>query len=975
MRAVLAACAGAALMPAVTLAQPVNNTCAGIITVATPSSTTATNVGATGTNLTSCAGAGDINDVWFRFVAPSNAGYQFDTEGTVGMDTTLGLFSACESGELACDDDGGTGFLSLLQYTLTSGQEIFIRVAGWNGAQNTFRLNVAGGTPPPPPPANDLCEGAASLATLPLVINVDSQGATPDLDTSCNDAGAFETNNGSWYKINPAVNTQLVVTESSGLDVVITLFSGDCNSLSEVSCVNANDAAVFSLSAGTTYRILVGIFSATPIVLPPGTISLSFAEVLPPANDTCAAATLITTLPANATVEVLGATEDIDTSCNDAGAFATNNGIWYRYTPAADTRIRIAESGALDAVITLFSGSCNALSEVACISNAADTASFNLSGGQTYYILVGIFGATPAAVPPAAFILTFTELPPFINDECSGAFAVAPNSSTLGDNLAAGGTDITTCAAQDTFDVWYKLTTAEAGTFQFDTEGTVGLDTTLALFDACGGTELACDDDGGTGLLSLLVRNLSAGEQIFIRVAGWNNNVGNYVLNVSGGPPPPAPANDLCQNAQAIPAMPFNTQVTAGGATGDVDVACNNAADFETAFGVWYTFTPAETGTIVMNETGANDVVFAIFSGGCAGSEIFCSTAEPSPAFQLQAGTQHHILVGQANSANVPLAQFNLAFTYTPAPGACCIGNTCTIVSGAAACTAISGTWQGAGVDCGGTPANTNTTQVAIPDYSGGPTVVSSDFTVTDAVPVTSVKVFVGLTHTFVGDLTIRLRAPNGAVADLAVRAGSAACVDVDGSQGDDINGLFVFDDNASLTLNDAAIANAAAVLPPGTFRPAGCANAPSSLATTFAGIMANGVWSVDVSDHAGLDIGTIDSFGVVVNNLGTPTPCSGAVASGACCNQTQCSVLAAAACTGPGTRFSGANTVCNVQGNNLSPCCRADFNQNGTILLQDLFDYLTAFFAQSPSAQFDQFPGVALEDLFAFLNAWFTPC
>jgi len=101
VRAVLAACAGAALMPAVTLAQPVNNTCAGIITVATPSSTTATNVGATGTNLTSCADAGDINDVWFRFVAPSNAGYQFDTEGTVGMDTTLGLFSACESNELA----------------------------------------------------------------------------------------------------------------------------------------------------------------------------------------------------------------------------------------------------------------------------------------------------------------------------------------------------------------------------------------------------------------------------------------------------------------------------------------------------------------------------------------------------------------------------------------------------------------------------------------------------------------------------------------------------------------------------------------------------------------------------------------------------------------------------------------------------------------------------------------------------------
>lgn len=54
---------------------------------------------------------------------------------------------------------------------------------------------------------------------------------------------------------------------------------------------------------------------------------------------------------------------------------------------------------------------------------------------------------------------------------------------------------------------------------------------------------------------------------------------------------------------------------------------------------------------------------------------------------------------------------------------------------------------------------------------------------------------------------------------------------------------------------------------------------------------------------------------------------------------------------------------------------CPADFDRNGLITLQDIFDYLTAWFANTPAADFNTIGGTTLEDLFDFLSAWFAPC
>lgn len=54
---------------------------------------------------------------------------------------------------------------------------------------------------------------------------------------------------------------------------------------------------------------------------------------------------------------------------------------------------------------------------------------------------------------------------------------------------------------------------------------------------------------------------------------------------------------------------------------------------------------------------------------------------------------------------------------------------------------------------------------------------------------------------------------------------------------------------------------------------------------------------------------------------------------------------------------------------------CRGDFNNDGTLSVQDLFDFLAAFFADNLAADYEADGVITVQDLFTFLGAWFTPC
>ena len=56
-------------------------------------------------------------------------------------------------------------------------------------------------------------------------------------------------------------------------------------------------------------------------------------------------------------------------------------------------------------------------------------------------------------------------------------------------------------------------------------------------------------------------------------------------------------------------------------------------------------------------------------------------------------------------------------------------------------------------------------------------------------------------------------------------------------------------------------------------------------------------------------------------------------------------------------------------------PTCAADFNHQNGLTVQDIFDFLTAWFAGAAGADFDHSGGLSVQDIFGFLSAWFAGC
>jgi hypothetical protein len=80
-------------------------------------------------------------------------------------------------------------------------------------------------------------------------------------------------------------------------------------------------------------------------------------------------------------------------------------------------------------------------------------------------------------------------------------------------------------------DTTVEFTAPADGDYTFDTFGS-SFDTILYALDACGGTELACNDDAGFLRQSELTLTLTADETVILVVDGFVSASGDVVLNV-----------------------------------------------------------------------------------------------------------------------------------------------------------------------------------------------------------------------------------------------------------------------------------------------------------------------------------------------------------------------------------------------------------------------------------------------------------
>ena len=92
-------------------------------------------------------------------------------------------------------------------------------------------------------------------------------------------------------------------------------------------------------------------------------------------------------------------------------------------------------------------------------------------------------------------------------------------------------------------------------------------------------------------------------------------------------------------------------------------------------------------------------------------------------------------------------------------------------------------------------------------------------------------------------------------------------------------------------------------------------------------------------------------SVAQAAGSICAPNNCPPPISPGACCNNStgSCTLVLGAICTPIGGNFRGDGTSCTPNPCTVTPVCRADFNNSGLVSVQDIFDFLTAYFTGCP--------------------------
>jgi hypothetical protein len=437
-------------------------------------------------------------------------------------------------------------------------------------------------------PINDACALATTISPGSGTVNFNTSGATQDGPVECLQSGSDQIGADIWYKWTngPCAGNATITTCGSSFDTKFAVYNGwtcptttssiACNDDSTVCGTGSlQSAATFAVVANGQYLIRVGGYNGATgagvlnITAPGG------CGPQPPANDLCANAIVLANgVATNGTTVNATVTDPLPTT--PCGASATTGDVWYTFTNGATVgTVTVTTCGSsYDTVVSVYTGNCGALTQVACNDDACGLQSTvtiaNAPANQLYRIRVsGYNGAT------GAFGITATgtaggPTPP-ANDPCSAPVVLndgVPYSGSS-ENATANDTIPTPCATSGR-DVWFTYTPASSATVNIQTCNSA-FDTVLSVYTGnCGSlTQVACNDDEGTGgpctgtLQSSVDVAMTAGTTYRIRLAGFGGTPasGNYTILVTGGGAPPAPSNDNCNNriGVALGATPFTT--------------------------------------------------------------------------------------------------------------------------------------------------------------------------------------------------------------------------------------------------------------------------------------------------------------------------------------------------------------------------------------------------------------------------------
>lgn len=340
-------------------------------------------------------------------------------------------------------------------------------------------------------------------------------------------------------------------------------------------------------------------------------------------------------------------------------------GVWFSFTPPRNGMVTISTCGSdFDTAFQIYSGDCSNLVPVlcsddngpACPTNQA-SASLLVSANTTYLIIAGGYNGASGNLSIVA------TMPPPPNDQCAGAIELTAGVPVTMNtaNATTNSDPVPTCQPQFGGGIWFSFTPSTNGVVSIGTAGS-DLNTAMEVYTGtCGElTPLGCSFDNGTpaGPQARVQFLGIGGTKYLILVGGWYGvlKTGNIrILALEG-----TLANDGC--AGAIPmteGVTYEINTIPATTTGDPGAACSGAL----GNGVWYTFTPAHNGVVLISTCGSDyDTMLQVFTGNCGALSPVpegcndndgpgCPGLQSAVSFNGTAGTTYRILAGGANGS------------------------------------------------------------------------------------------------------------------------------------------------------------------------------------------------------------------------------------------------------------------------------------------------------------------------------------
>ncbi|MBI1319871.1 MAG: hypothetical protein GC168_13155 [Candidatus Hydrogenedens sp.] len=395
-----------------------------------------------------------------------------------------------------------------------------------------------------------------------------------------------------------------------------------------------------------------------------------------PENDFCAGA-----IPLVLGETVVGSNEEATASGTASCVETDIYDVWYRFDAAAsgyvDFHVALSEP-LFDSTLSIYDACGGAL--LACndddgleFENGSLIQCFSVSAGSSYLLRVaGIFEQVgPFTLTAQASV----DCVPLENDDCASAVPLLEGIEVQASLVGATGSFTSSCSTGDYADVWYAYTATADAQMNFTTCGS-DFDTTLSIFDVCGGSVLACSDDDICGRRSFISGfPVSNGTTYLVRVSGYAGDQGNYVLGVYSETRPlvtfTAAQIDSPTNAADIPFLiQFDREVLGFDAESDLVIVENGVTHSGfTLTGSSYEYTATLTGvtgegTLTISVDPASDVtsLSAVTLGNTLVSPVVViDHTGPGLVLSRAGGDQVSGPVTVLATANEPLNGFELA--------------------------------------------------------------------------------------------------------------------------------------------------------------------------------------------------------------------------------------------------------------------------------------------------------------------------